>query len=196
MRVLPVLIMLFLLYAAPVLAAGKEAVAPSASTYGNWRVYKITERGQPVCYMTLTAHFPKNAKIRRSDAYLTITHRPGESSKDVISYTAGYNFKPASSAELRIGKQSFSLFTSQDTAWSRDAATDHKIAGLIRTASDLTITGEPTKKTVASLTDKFALKGADAAYHAIGKACGVEVVDKPAPKPAVKAKPKAKKQKR
>lgn len=179
-----VLIALLFLSSAPAFAAGKTEVTHQIGTFGHWRTYKTTEHNDPVCYMTLTAQFPKSQKFHRSSAFLTITHRPIENSKDVVSYTAGYNYKPMSSAELHIGKQSFSLFTSQDTAWSRDAATDHKIAAAIQSAPSLSITGTPAKKPTTILTDKFALTGATQAYRSIGKACGIEVPEKPKPKPA------------
>ena len=132
------------------------------------------EQSDPVCYMTLTARFPKNKKFARGDAYLTITHRPGDNSKDVISYSSGYNFKPMSSADMRFGTKGYDLFTAVDTAWSRDAATDHRIAASILTSPSVTITGYPSRKAGGTITDKFGLKGARDAYRAIGKACGIE----------------------
>jgi hypothetical protein len=156
------------------LAAPEHADGPEAlGVFGSWRAFKANEQGQPVCYMTLTTRFADKGKFHRGDAMLTITHRPREGSKDVLSYMPGYNFKPMSDVDLRVGKASYDLFTTQDTAWSRDAATDHKIAAALRTASTVTITGRPGKKGVAAQTDKFVLKGAGEAYHAIGKACGV-----------------------
>lgn len=178
-----------LLLALPAFAADKDTSSHLLGTFGLWRAYQITEHNQPVCYMSLIARFPKNQKFRRGDANLTITHRPTENSKDVVSYTAGYNYKPMSDATLHIGKNSFSLFTSQDTAWSRDAATDHKIAAALQSAPSLTISGTPARKNAVVLTDKFSLKGAAEAYHSISKACGVEAT----PKPAAAAPPKAKK---
>lgn len=184
------LILLILLLAVPYAhAAGQENTPHLIGTSGYWRAYTVADHGQPVCYMTLTAHFPRHAKFHRGDALLTITQRPGENSTDVISYSAGYNFKPMSSTEMQIGASRFSLFTSQDTAWSRDAATDHKIAAAIRRASALTITGSPSKGSMAKITDNFSLKGANEAYHTIGKACGMEVKEEP----AQHQKPKSKK---
>ncbi len=171
------ILLAILLFSISAPATAKTSASTSLGSFGYWRAYMLTENNQNVCYMTLTARFLKSKKFRRGDALLTITHRPAESSKDVISYTAGYNYKPMSDAELHIGKQTFNLFTTQDSAWSRDAATDHKIAAAIRTSPSLSITGNPTTKGVASFTDKFALKGANEAYRAIGKACGVEVAE-------------------
>lgn len=176
----------------PAMAAHREPTPRLLGSFGYWRTYRVMEHDQPVCYMTLTAHFPKYKKYHRGDATLTITHRPGENSQDVFSYTAGYNYKPMSDAELRIGSHAYPLFTSQDTAWSRDAATDHKIAAALRASPQLGITGSPTIKGIAKLIDQFPLKGADDAYRTISKACGLEIPEKSAAKTRPKVKKPAK----
>ena len=201
MKVFLIIVTIFTAFARPSYAASKDTGSRKIGVYGLWRAYETTEKNEQVCYMTLTAHFPKNKKLPRGDALLTITHRPTENSKDVVSYTAGYNYKPMSAADMHIGGATYSLFTSQDTAWSRDAATDHKIAAAIQTAPSLSITGTTARKPPTTLTDKFALKGAAEAYRAISKACGIEIASAPKPakpahktasKPATTAKKKPK----
>lgn len=110
-----------------------------------------------------------------------ITHRPSESSSDVISYAAGTKFKPASEVQVSVGAKQFSLFTQSDTAWSRDAVTDHAIASAIRHGASMTVIGVSAQG--VKIADTVQLKGASAAYAAIGKACGL-VVDEPKPKQA------------
>lgn len=166
--------------------AAKADSTKALGSFGLWRAYQSVERGQPVCYMTLTAHFQPGKKTKRNDALLTITHRPAENSKDVISYMAGYTYKSGSSVDMHIGKDSYSLFTAQDTAWSRDAATDHKIAAALQSGSAISLTGTPAWKNATPLTDKFPLKGTADAYQAISKACGIPVATKPAAKPTAK----------
>ena len=140
--------------------------------------------------MTLATHFPPNKKkFKRGDAYLMITHRPAENSRNVVSYVAGYNFKTTSEVKLDIGKKSFDLFTQKDTAWSRDASTDHALAMAIRMAASLKITGTPEAKGATPVSDTLNLKGAAVAYAAISKACGYPA-DTP-PKPAESRQPRS-----
>jgi hypothetical protein len=150
--------------------------------FGVWRAYTYKDGDQPVCYMVKTAGFPKiitNKKFARGAAYLMITHRPGENSKDVVNYTAGYNFKPASDVTIHAGKDDFDLFTQKDTAWSRDTKTDHALSAAIRHNSFIKIIGLPAQK-VSPVTDTLDMKGAAEAYQAIGKACGYEADAPPA----------------
>ncbi|MBV8061769.1 MAG: hypothetical protein JO126_08910 [Alphaproteobacteria bacterium] len=164
---------------------------PIGKTYGKWRTYKVDDAGQPVCYMALTTGFAKSKKFKRSESHLLITQRPEEKSKDVVSYTAGYTYKPATDVLVQIGKQSFNMFTAKDTAWSRDAAADKALTAAIISTKIITITGTPGQKNTAPTHDRLDVTGANEAYHAINQACGLEA--SPAKK-AVSKPQKAKKQ--
>lgn len=168
----------------------------SLGTFGSWQTFTYEEANQSVCYMVKPIRFPPpaNKKFKRGDAFLMITHRPGENSNDVVSYASGYNFKPASELKITLGKNSFSLFTQKDTAWSREASTDHAISRAIRDNSSLRAVGQPAQN-VTAVTDTLDIKGADKAYYAISKACGLEVeMPKKAPEKAKKAPKPVKKQ--
>ena len=174
---------LALLVAMPALAKTAGEAPKPLGTFGNWHAFAYTEHDQQVCYMALTKNAVPNKKFKRSEARLMITHRPAEGSKDVISYTPGYLFRPESTVTVRVGTKTFDLFTAKDTAWARDAATDRAISKAVQSSKGMTLTGAPTQRGVAAVTDTLDLKGADIAYRAIGKACGVEVeAEKPAPK--------------
>jgi len=176
--------------------AQPDSSQKSLGTYGAWQTFTYNEGKQPVCYMVKAAHFPvsKKKKFARGPAYLMITHRPGENSKDVFNYVSGYNFKTGSDVTIHIGKSSFNLFTQKDSAWSRDAATDRALALAIRGNPNLKAIGTPAQKGMGTNTDTLDLKGAAAAYQAIGKACGLEVepVAKTPAKPASATKKKPK----
>lgn len=155
-------------------SAGTGQPALIGKSFGHWRAYKADDSGQPVCYMALTTSFPRNKKFKRGEAHLLITQRPEEKSKDVISYASGYVYKPASDVLVQIGKQSFNMFTSKDTAWSRDAAADKALTAAILGAKTITITGTPAQKNAAPTHDRLDVTGAADAYHAINQACGLE----------------------
>lgn len=179
-----------------------ESKPQSLGVFGSWHTFMVTENRQPVCYMSLTnrpsaqtatpsivdkwASKKPTKPIKRGDALLMITHRPSEGSKDVVSYSAGTKLKPASEAKILIGKKEFDLFTQNDTAWSRDAATDHALAVAIKDASSMTFNGETVKE--EPFADTISIKGAGQAYKAISKACGIPV-EEDKPKVSTPAKP-------
>ncbi len=175
----------------PVFAAGPQ----SLGQFGYWSAYQLTEGNASICYMIITAKPPVKKgekKAKRGDIVLMITQRPSEGALDVVSYAAGARFKPASDVSVQIGVKKFDLFTQDDTAWSRDSATDHALAAALRTGQTATLTG--TLASGAALADHVNLKGAGDAYYAIGKACGLEVtkpktaVQKPAQTPPKEVK--------
>jgi hypothetical protein len=167
-----------LLCALPTLAKPAKDEQTLLGTYGNWRAYTFEENGSAACYMALSAAPAKTPALKRGAIRLTVTHRPSEGSKDVVSYAPGYNFKPTSTVEIRVGMRDFQLFTAGDTAWARDTASDHALAAAIRDGTRLIATGAPVPKTKpktpAHVTDALDLTGAAKAYRAIGSACGIE----------------------
>jgi len=108
---------------------------------------------------------------RRGDIFALVTHRPAEGTKDVFSYITGYTYKPGSDAIVKIGSNSFTLFTQDETAWTPDGETDVKLARAIRAGSNMTVKGSSSRGTLT--TDTFSLKGSGAAHDAISQECGI-----------------------
>ena len=152
-------------------ARGEEGIK-KLGTYGAWSAFSYIESdGSKVCYMAAepTKHEGKYSK--RGKIYAQVTHRPGEGSKDVFSYVAGYDYKTDSKATLIVDSTSTELFTQDDTAWAEDPATDAKIAQSLRKGSKMTVKGTSSRGT--ETVDTFSLSGSGAAHDAIGKECGI-----------------------
>ncbi len=165
-----------ILFSVPAHAKEKEL-----GTFGVWRAYSSEEGGQNVCYMTTMKVLGegKNQRVR----YLMITHRPTEGSSDVFSFGAGVQLDSKHGASLKIGKETFDLFSARDTAWAREAMTDHKIASALRTAKLASVSAIAAQGKAPTFTEQFSLTGAPQAYSAITKACGL-------PDPEIKAEVK------
>ena len=164
------------------MAAYADETPKTLGSFGAWRAYAVTHEDQPVCYMILTTHFPKNKALKRGESQLMITHRPAENSLDVVSYLSGYTFAPASEVKVHIGDKDFILFTEKQTAWAHNTTTDHALSLALRSFATLTLTGKPAKKKADPITDTLELKGTTQAYQAISQACNVTVET-----PAIKA---------
>lgn len=174
-----------------ILPGGQKALG----TFGKWRAFSFEEQGQTVCYMALPILAAKQKGFNRGASRLTITHRPSENTRDVVSFTAGYSLKPGSDVKINIGKASFSLFTAQSSAWTRDPATDRALATTLRHATSMTVTGTPAKQNASAMTDAVDLSGADNAYRAMSKACGIEVPIEKRPTKSAAKKTEVKKKK-
>lgn len=157
-----------------VLGSAQSALANeprSIGVFGQWEAFSFNEGTGKVCYMAAKPKSAKGNYSSRGDVFALITHRPAEGTKSVFSYITGYSYKPSSNATLKIGAQSFLLFTQDDTGWAPDADTDGKIAEAIRKGSTMVVTGTSSRGTAT--TDTFGLSGSSAAYEAISKECGL-----------------------
>ena len=159
---------LSLFLAFPALA---ETQATQLGTHRSWMSYTYPEGASKVCFMASKPTKSLPATARRGEIYAMVTHRPGQNSKGVVSFVAGYTFKSNSEAELTIGNQRFSLFTDGDTAWARDEAGDRAILQAIRAGANMTVVGTSSRGT--KTTDTYSLAGSSAALDAINKACSV-----------------------
>lgn len=151
--------------ARPVLAQGVERIGD----YKDWSAYKFSEDGKPACYI---ASQPKKAVgkyKKRGDIFATVTHRPAEKSRDVVSIEAGYSYKKDSTVKVTIGEQSFSLFTQDDSAWMPNPEGDKKLVKAMIKGSSMVVEGTSLRGTETK--DTYSLSGFTRAYNAINKAC-------------------------
>lgn len=191
---------LFLLLLIVVLAPNGAVAADSNSpkkigAFGGWEAYEAKIASHPTCYMTLRPSkqdykipAPEKAKdaktkskdktkksvavsAKRSNVYLMVTFRPSESMNPVVSYRAGYIFKQGSEVLLSTGDKPFNLFTDKDQAWARSGAMDIALTNALRKAKRVIIQGGSNEG--GKSTDIFNPDGAEKAYKAIVKACGI-----------------------
>ncbi len=141
------------------------------ATHRDWHAYQFVEGGNIVCYMATKPTDQQGDYSRRGDVFLLVTHRPAESSRDVVSVITGYTFGPESEVEVAIGDRSFNLFTDDNTAWARDESTDLGLVTAMKAGSNMTVKGTSNRGTL--ITDTYSLLGFTAAYGEISTACGL-----------------------
>jgi invasion protein IalB len=166
-------------------AASAAAQTRELGSFQDWRAFQVKAGKTSECF----AHAaPVKSEIKagkRGKVSLSISHRPADKVRDEVSFTAGYPIKPDSSVELRIDKQKWNLFVSEDRAYAPDAATDAAIAKAMRAGTQLAVKATSAKGTPS--VDTFSLRGFTAAHNAIATGCPAPGAAKPAAKPATKA---------
>lgn len=167
-KILPALA-LFAMLAVPVAAHASEQ--KEIGRFGQWVAYEFEENGGKVCYMAAKPQKAEGNYSRRGDIVAMITHRPGEGTKDVFSYMAGYGYRDGSDVAVDIDGKKFSLFTKNDMAWAADAATDTSLSETIRRGNKMVVRGTSSRGT--KTTDTFSLSGSTKAHESITKACGL-----------------------
>jgi len=138
-------------------------------SYGDWEAYVFFEDGEKVCYMATQPISKAGDYNKRGEAFMLITHRPADRTRDVFSYIAGYDYKSGGEAEVDIDGQKIALYTQDKTAWAPDAEIDGKLAESIRDGNKMVIKGTSSRGT--DTIDTISLKGSSAAYNHISREC-------------------------
>jgi hypothetical protein len=137
-----------------------------------WSAFAETAKGGKACYLVGRPQKSEPANLKRGDVRVFVTHRPAEKSYSVVNFAAGYPYKEGSEAELAVDARKFTLFTSKEGAWARDAATDKAIAEAMAKGKQAVLKGTSARGTAT--TDTYALAGFAQALGEIDKACGVK----------------------
>lgn len=137
----------------------------------DWHTYTYRENNNLVCYMVSKPTKEEGEYSQRGDVYMMVTHRPAEASRDVISVITGYAYRPESEATISVGDKLFDLFTSENTAWAREAATDGLMISAMKAGTSMTVKGTSSRGTLT--TDTYSLLGFTAAYNQISRTCGL-----------------------
>lgn len=151
--------------AAPALAQSVR----SLGDFRDWSSYAAADGAGPICFALSKPTDVSPMPDGYGQAYLYLTHRPGENVENEINLVAGFEFAPDTPAVLSIGDQSFALFTQADAAWLEDSAQSTNLAGVMRAGSQLTIEGTSAKG--IKVVETFSLSGATAASRAIDSEC-------------------------
>lgn len=149
-------------------AAPAWAETRTVATHGDWTVYRFDEKDAPVCFIS-AAPAQQAGKFTKRDPVAFFVTRWSGTDKNVISVNNGYTFKDKSAATVTIGKDSLSLFTQGDKAWTANAAADEALVKALRGGDKMTVKGASTRGT--ETTDTYSLKGISAALKALDD-CG------------------------
>lgn len=152
-------------------AAPESTITRLGDSQG-WEAFADNAKGGKICYLIGKPSKTEPASAKRSAVAAHVTHRPGERRTNEVSFDAGYAFKEGTDADLAVDGKTFSLFTSKDTAWARDAATDKQVVEALAKGRQAVITGTSTRGT--KTTDTYSLAGFSQALGEIDTACGVK----------------------
>ena len=144
----------------------------------DWSVFEDT--GPRMCWAvagpkkTVNTRDGKPVKVRRGQILLMVTYQPDAKVKGQVSFTGGYPFAKDSQVTMRIGKQTFQLFTDPaadpEVAWASSEADDAKIISAMKRGADATLTAYSARGTKTE--DTFSLLGFTAAVEDAARRCG------------------------
>ena len=138
----------------------------------SWTAYSYPSGSGKICYLVGTPSKSEPANAKRDAVNALVTHNTAEKTSNVVSFVFGYTLKDKSDVDLEIDTNKFSLFTNNDTAWARDAATDKAIVEAMVKGKQAVVKGVSSRGTAT--TDTYSLSGFTQALSLIDKACNVK----------------------
>lgn len=132
--------------------------------YDSWTAATHLEGGQMVCYAFTRAQNSVPKLAGRGEVVLTVTERP--SGRDAVALSTGYKYPPNVSLRMRVDRGELDFYTAQRSAFARDG---HAAVTAFLKSHEAVARGAGPRG--AAVTDSFSMRGFDAAYAAIAKAC-------------------------
>lgn len=161
---------------AALFVAGLSAPAPAQQKYlgefKDWFAYREDQGPGRTCYIASIPKKETGKYTSRGETFILVTHRPGESKRDIFELQAGYTYKKQSTVTLNIDGQITKLVTNGASAWAETDQSDRALAAAMAKGTQLIVTGFSARGT--KTTDTYSLAGFSAAYRAIGRACGIK----------------------
>jgi len=145
--------------------------AKALGTAGSWTAYLAQNKEGKVCYV---AGQPSKTdpSIKRAGVMATVTHRTADQVVNVVSFAEGYPLNENANVLLEVGKDRFTLFAKDDSAWAATADLDKAIVTALGKEKRAVVRGTPKKG--HATTDIYSLDGFPQALALIDKACDVK----------------------
>jgi invasion associated locus B (IalB) protein len=157
---------------APALApAADPGVAKALGSAGSWTAYVAQNKSGKVCYVVGQPEKTEPAALKRNPVMATVTHRTEDQVANVVSFDEGYPLKEDDDVTVEIGKDKFTLFAKDDSAWARTSELDKQIVTALAKEKNAVVRG--ISKKGHTTTDTYALAGFAKALALIDKACDV-----------------------
>lgn len=154
------------------LSVGNAALAQSVQVLGDfndWSAYTASESGGRLCFAMSKPKNTEPVPQGYTEAYLYLTTRVSDGSRNEFNLIAGYEFAPDSVAQVQVGGQIYPLFTQADAAWLQDLSQADNLAANMRAGTTLTVSG--TSAQGEQIVQTFSLSGATAASRSVDQAC-------------------------
>jgi hypothetical protein len=138
----------------------------------DWSVF--VEPAQGECWAvsapkeTVNTRDGRVVAVRRGDTLLFVTYRRGSATPEV-SFTGGYPFASGTTVQVRVGTDTFQLFSEGDWAWAGTPADDARLIDAMRRGAEAVVTGTSSRGT--NTTDTFSLFGFTAATQEAQRRC-------------------------
>ena len=136
--------------------------------YHDWGAYMARGK-EKTCYALASPKERAPSTVKRDQAYVFISSRPGENVRNEVSIIMGFAMKDNSDAKAEIGNASYDLIAKGTNAWVKNAAKEPQFVDDMKKGSKLTIKAASSKGN--QTTDSYSLAGLSQALDRVQKEC-------------------------
>lgn len=136
--------------------------------FGDWDVFATGGKSK-TCYTLARPKDRAPASLKRDDAYVFISDRPGENVHNEVSVIMGFAMKDGSEPTADIGGNVFHLVAKGSNAWLKNPAEEGKFVEAMKRGSKLVVKASSTRGHTS--TDTYSLSGISDALARIRKEC-------------------------
>jgi hypothetical protein len=153
--------------------AAQSTSTNQVATSTAWSVFEDTDPRE--CWAvsapteTVNTRDGRVVAVRRGDILLMTFFRPGAGVQGQITFTGGYPFAPGSTVNMRVGDESYEMFTEGEWAWPASVEDDRKILAAMKRGVDAVLTARSARGTQTK--DTFSLLGYTSAVEEAEKRC-------------------------
>lgn len=118
---------------------------------------------------TLNTRGGQPVSVNRGEILLFVFYRPSANVSGQVTFTGGYPFASGSTVNVKIGTNSYEMYTEGEWAWPANAQDDAKIVAAMKRGANAVLTARSSRGTVTK--DTFSLSGFTAASEDAAKRC-------------------------
>ena len=154
--------------------AGKDATVGGkpqlVGTFGDWGAYLAQNAKTKICYALASPKERSPATLKRDQAYVFISSRPGEGVRNEVSVILGFAVKDgANDAKAEVANTAFELVAKGQNAWMKNAAQESELVAAMKKHARLVVKVPAAKGGTAS--DSYSLAGLPEALARVAKEC-------------------------
>ncbi|MEZ5997439.1 MAG: invasion associated locus B family protein [Hyphomonas sp.] len=157
-----------LLAAAALIAPLASAEPVAIGRYKDWAVFTDTSGGETICYAATAATDKAPRSADHGEVWFYITNWKSGRARNQPSLKVGFDLREDLAPKLRVGRSSWSLFSSGREAFADDSD-DPRIVNAVKKGSELRIEAVSERNTQVAY--HFSLSGSAAAIDKAAATC-------------------------
>lgn len=147
----------------------KNGKPVQVGSYGDWGAFVAHGGKEKTCYALAMPKDRMPASLKRDQAYVFISTRPGENVHNEVSIIMGFPLKEGGDAKAEIGGTTFDLVAKGTNAWIKSASEEPRFVEAAKKGSKLVVKAPSVKGHVT--TDTYSLSGLAQALERVQKEC-------------------------